>query len=234
VADSHKKLFEENLNEFLSHSKPGNILDIGCATGQFLEIAQERGWQTTGIDISKWACKYLINRGFTDIHHGTLEEANFPDAIFDAVHMSHVLEHVPLPGDFLNEVHRILKPGGRVIIEVPNESLFPYNYMLINFFKPKNLPPRQTPPNHLSLFSPTTLSRLLNDAAFTPVILRSEGFASPHRLLTPVFQEKTTLVKLALLFCRFRIDVRLGFGRYIVAVAQKKRKNQKDSPKTSS
>jgi len=221
TAVSHKKLFEEKFNAFLSNRKPGMILDVGCATGQFLEVAQERGWRTVGIDVSEWVCNYLTNKGFTDIQNCTLEEADFPDELFDAVHMNHVLEHIPLPRDCLTEAHRILKPGGLIVIEVPNEYYFPYNYKIMNMLMPSHMTPRQTAIGHLSLFTPDTLQKVLKSSGFTPIRIRTEGFANQHRTSTPTFKKKTFIIKLALSLCRLHIDTFLGLGRYLVAVARK-------------
>lgn len=221
AAAPHKKLFEEKFDEFLSAQNPGKVLDVGCATGQFLDVAKDRGWQAEGIDVSKWACNYLTERGYQDIYNCTLEESGFAENSFDAVHMSHVLEHIPAPALFLGEVHRILKPAGLVMIEVPNESLFPLNYRLINFLLPKNLPPRKAPRSHLSLFTKSTLRNILKANNLNPILVRTEGFATGSRTETPVFKKRSPLVRAALLLCRLRVDVFLGMGRYIVAAAQK-------------
>jgi 2-polyprenyl-3-methyl-5-hydroxy-6-metoxy-1,4-benzoquinol methylase len=221
TATPHKKFFEEKFNAFLSNRRPGTVLDVGCATGQFLEVARKKGWQAVGIDVSEWVCNYLINKGFTDIHNCTLEEAGFPNEMFDAVNMNHVLEHIPLPLKFFVEVHRILKPGGLIMIEVPNEFYFPYNYSLINMLMPSHLPPRKSPASHLSLFTRNTLFKVLKSSGFTVVTVRTEGFANKYRTSTPTFKQKTLIIKLALLMCRLHIDTFLGLGRYLVAVACK-------------
>lgn len=216
-----KMLFNSKFDEFLSHRKPGKILDIGCAAGQFLMIAKERGWQTAGIDVAKSACDYLIKQGYSKIFNGTLEDVNFQDEEFDAVHMNHVFEHIHWPQAFLKEIHRILKPGGLIILEVPNESIFPYNYKMINIFRHKNTPPRSSHKKHVSLFTCNTLKQFLIRQNFRPEVIRIEGFASKSRLLTPIFQNRSFIVKGLLLLCRYQVDVKLGFGRYIVAVARK-------------
>ena len=221
AAEPHKKLFFEKFDEFLGDRPPGKILDVGCATGQFLEVARERNWKAVGIDVSDWACQHLSEQGYEGIHHGTIEEANFPDAEFDAVNMCHVLEHIPHPHAFMREVRRILKPRGMVILEVPNEARFPYNYKLINILLPNHLPRRTTPSSHLSLFTKGTLKKLLVDSNLKPIILREEGFSSKRRVSTPTFARKTILFKLVLWCCRLNIDKMLGLGRYLVAVGRK-------------
>jgi SAM-dependent methyltransferase len=221
AANAQTVLFNNRFQEFLSGQSHGKVLDIGCATGNFLKVAEQNGWYAVGIDLSQWACRYLQESGFEDVFHTTLEEAKFPDAHFDAVHLSHVLEHVSNPINFLTEIHRVLKPKGRIIIEVPNESRFPWNYKLIHLLQPRHTPRVYMSDKHLSLFTPKTLSRMLFQNGLTPRTIRSEGFATKGRMQTPVFQKKTLMILFLHLVVSLNLDVRVGFGRYIVSMAEK-------------
>jgi len=214
-------LFGNRFKEFLTQQQHGKVLDIGCATGTFLTVAQENGWEAVGIDMSEWAYNYLRKGGFNSIYQCTLEEAEFPDEYFNAVHLSHILEHIPDPGSFLIEIHRILEPKGLVIIEVPNESKFPWNYKLIQLFQPLHRPKRRMTVQHLSLFSPKTMRRMLAENGFSPVIVRSEGFSVKGRMQTPMFQKASLRVFLIKMVAALKLDIGLGFGRYIVAMAEK-------------
>jgi len=217
----HKLLFEEKFNTFLSNITPGKLLDIGCGTGEFLMVGKLRGWKTVGIDISAWVCNYLLEQGYKDIFNCSLEEAGFPDETFHLVHMSHVLEHISKPSQFLEEVYRILKPMGFVLIEVPNERLFPWNYILLNMLKIGHFSSSGISEKHVNLFTKKTLVTLLKRSLLTPLFVQEEGFASKGRITTPAFEEKTFVMRLALLLCRRRLDVLSGMGRYLVALARK-------------
>lgn len=219
--NAHMKLFEEKYNEFLSHRRPGKILDIGCATGSFLRVMKNNGWQVSGIDVSEWACDYSKSQGLQNIFCTTIENALFDNESFDAVNMNHTLEHVHDPIKTLTEVYRVLKPGGLLLIEVPNERLFPYNYKLINALMPKHLPRRNTPHSHFCLFTTRTLKKNLEMSGFKIKLLREEGFSSTGRIGTYVFKKKNVLVKSALALCHYKLDVHFKLGRYIVAIAQK-------------
>jgi 2-polyprenyl-3-methyl-5-hydroxy-6-metoxy-1,4-benzoquinol methylase len=221
AAQSQTVLFNHRFREFLSGQSQGRVLDIGCATGNFLKVAEQFGWDTYGIDLSQWACDYLRKSGFDNIFNATLEEINFKEAYFDAVHLSHVLEHIPDPIAFLVEIKRILKPGGRVIIEVPNEARFPLNYKLIHLLQPRHAPRVEMTDKHLSLFTPHTLKKMLYKGGLTPLVLRSEGFGAKGRMQTPMFQKKTVMLLLMRFAVSLNLDVHLGFGRYIVAMAEK-------------
>lgn len=101
----------------------GKLLDIGCATGKFLELASKAGWEAHGVEISGFAARLARRRGF-NVHCGTLETAAYPDGAFDIVTAFDLLEHLPEPRRFLVEVKRILKPGGVFIVLTPNAGAF--------------------------------------------------------------------------------------------------------------
>lgn len=98
----------------------GKILDVGCAAGFFLNVAKQNGWETYGVEPSRWMSDWGNQRFDVNIKNGTLREAAFPNSFFDVVTMWDVLEHTPDPIAELEEVHRILKKGGIIIINFPN------------------------------------------------------------------------------------------------------------------
>ena len=101
-------------------SKPGRILDVGCATGIFLDGMQQRGWEANGVEPSSFAAEYARRRFGLEVHLGYLEDARFPDGYFDVITFWDVIEHVPSPMLMLAEVERILKPGGWLVLSLPN------------------------------------------------------------------------------------------------------------------
>ncbi|MBI5055303.1 MAG: class I SAM-dependent methyltransferase [Nitrospirae bacterium] len=94
----------------------GKLLDIGCATGVFLDLARKKGWNTRGVELSKWASGYARENFGLDVFTGTLEQTYFPDQSFDVVTAWDVLEHLPNPVVFLKEIKRILKKDGTLYI----------------------------------------------------------------------------------------------------------------------
>jgi len=99
---------------------PGQMVDVGCATGTFLEGMRQRGWQVQGVELIPEAANYARQRLGLEVFTGTLEAAKFPDASFDLVTMWDVLEHVYDPRQALQEVQRILKPGGWFVFSIPD------------------------------------------------------------------------------------------------------------------
>lgn len=139
--------------------RPGCILDIGCATGNFLAGMRTRGWETWGVEPNHFAAGYARDQLQLDVREGTLEQATFPSGFFDVVTMWHVLEHVHDPRATLDEVSRILKPGGWLVITVPHlESwearIFGPYWVGLDI------------PRHLFLFTRLVMRRYLADAGF--------------------------------------------------------------------
>ncbi len=95
------------------------LLDVGCATGIFLEVAREAGWSVEGLDISAYALSRARQKGLT-IHRGTLTGASLPAATYDVITMWDLIEHVPDPVAVLLECRRLLRPGGVLAISTPD------------------------------------------------------------------------------------------------------------------
>ena len=97
----------------------GRLLDYGCGRGDFLLAARRHGWEGMGVERSGTPIMELReNLGLTILTPDALGEV--PDASFDAITLWHVLEHLPEPRVQLTELHRLLRPGGRLLVEVPN------------------------------------------------------------------------------------------------------------------
>ncbi len=97
----------------------GKLLDVGCAIGTELAVAGERGWEAVGLELSKASLAVAREHGH-EARGDTLEDAGFSDGSFDFVTLNHVLEHIPSPGPFLQEIGRVLRPGGLLFVAVPN------------------------------------------------------------------------------------------------------------------
>jgi SAM-dependent methyltransferase len=102
-------------------AEPGRMLDLGCGSGWMLEYYRDRGWEAEGVEYSESACAAGRERGLT-MHHGSLEDADLPTAVFDYVRTNHSFEHLTNPNATLQEISRILKPGGTLFVGVPNTN----------------------------------------------------------------------------------------------------------------
>jgi SAM-dependent methyltransferase len=95
------------------------FLDVGCSTGRVLRLAAASGFAVTGLDYSEWAAEYCRKQGF-DVRCGSLLDQWQEGEIFDVIHCSHTIEHVPDPVAYIREMHRLLKSDGQLMIAFPN------------------------------------------------------------------------------------------------------------------
>ncbi|NJO55778.1 MAG: class I SAM-dependent methyltransferase [Rhodospirillales bacterium] len=96
------------------------LLDVGCATGIFLDGMRRLGWSVQGVEPSPTAAEYAQKRLGLSVFQGRLEAAGFAEASFDAVTLWDVLEHVHEPEQTLADIHRVLRPGGLLVLSLPN------------------------------------------------------------------------------------------------------------------
>lgn len=139
--------------------KAGAFLDIGCATGRLLEHMRDRGWRVQGVEICAASARYGREKRGVQIFTGPLENADFPPGTYSLIHFSHLIEHVPDPRDLLNRVSMLLSPGGSAIIVTPNRKGFQARLLGRKW--------RSCIADHLHLFHPAGLARLLSDVGFT-------------------------------------------------------------------
>src|SRR5262249_40212919 len=110
--------------EAVRRGQQGRVLDVGCGRGLLLAAFRRSGWETQGTELSDAAGSYAREVAKVPVETGTLEAINFPSDHFDAITMWHVLEHIHDPRVMLSEVSRLLKPGGVLLVGVPNFSGF--------------------------------------------------------------------------------------------------------------
>ena len=112
-----------NLINSLQTSK-GTLLDIGAGTGEFLSVAKKDSWQCVGVEPNKKAKDIALKKGVAFVEN----TSDLDDASIDVITMWHVLEHVPDVEKQIVELNRLLKPGGTILIAVPNFNSFDAEY----------------------------------------------------------------------------------------------------------
>ena len=121
-----KANLRDKLKKILRHSKTGALLDYGCGSGSFLGFMQQNGWKVEGVELSKEAAE--IARKRTDSAIWSPDEFVIQPNKYDVISLWHVLEHLP---DFERVVEKLkasLKPGGVLLIAVPNHKSYDANY----------------------------------------------------------------------------------------------------------
>lgn len=137
------------------------FLDIGCATGLLLSHMETLGWKGRGVELCLSSAEYGKNIRKLDIFNGTLEEAEYSDNQFSVIHSSHLIEHLTDPSAYIQEVFRILKPGGFLITTTPNASSLQAGLFGKNW--------RSAIADHMFLFSLGTLTKLIKTQKFNVI-----------------------------------------------------------------
>lgn len=157
-----KKGFYYYLKKIPLEKNNNKLLEIGCSSGMALEVSQEMGWQPTGIDINNAVVEITRHRiKNVEVKSKPLVKCRFPDQYFSAVIMLDVIEHIPDPVPLIEEVSRILKKNGIILILTPNIQSFSARVL-------KNKWPHFLK-EHIIYYSPETLQRLLARFGIVPI-----------------------------------------------------------------
>lgn len=180
IAFLYRKLlrFEVNRYQSVYNSLPSDkerLLDVGCGDGDFIFMAKDKFKECYGVDVSSLrierAKKRAKERSDRDNIHlykcDVDEELPFSDSFFDAVSCIAVLEHVLNPPNVVEKIHRVLKPGGIFIVQVPNIAWILYRIQLLFGKLPKTGGVYLgTDWEHLHNFTKSTICQLLTGKGF--------------------------------------------------------------------
>ena len=147
---------------------PGTLLDVGCSTGLFLHEMRSHRWQGFGVELSTEAAGYARNRFGLTVFEGDFLGVSLEPASVDVVTFWDVLEHTHSPGMQLARAAEWLRPGGAVVISVPNWGSLD-RHLFGEFWQGLD------PPRHLFVFSEAHLASYLSRAGFE--LLHSACFA---------------------------------------------------------
>ena len=98
----------------------GRLLEVGCSWGKFIDVARDRGWKVSGVELSAKSSTSARNELHLDVFTGKLEDSPFVGTqAIDLVISWHVIEHVPDPLSFLRACRSCLRPGGYLVLKTP-------------------------------------------------------------------------------------------------------------------
>ena len=152
-----KRIFDTH-STALPDMEPGRMLEIGCASGNYMQAMADFGWQVQGLEPSAAAAEFSKTRGF-EVTVSDLESASFPDESFDLIVGWMVLEHLHSPVECLRKMHRWLRPGGRLVFSVPNAGSYEFDLFRDAWFALQL-------PTHTYHYDPRTLDRVLTCAGW--------------------------------------------------------------------
>jgi len=199
----------ENLNYYYRRLKSfilkqisgGTILDVGCNAGYFLDVMED--FDRYGVERSGSHAEVAKRKYGDKIFSGTFEDFNPPDSFFDCVSLQDVLDHMTDPVAALRKCHRLLKPGGVLIVKVHDMSSFIARITGRNFYA-------FIPPIHLFYFSRNSLAATLQKASFEVIVSKHIGHTM---FLSTIFYRLSKGNPRSFFFWLYKRTVNTGLGR---------------------
>ncbi len=150
--------FQRNVELFLSKQsrKKGKYLDVGCASGHYVQIFHDLGWDSTGIDVSEYSTEFARDVRGLNVLTGDVVEAGLPAKKYDIITLLNVVEHLPNPREVLKELERLLKDRGMLVVITPNAGSFVAKLRKDKWWGHDDK-------GHIHFFSLGSLGRLLDD-----------------------------------------------------------------------
>jgi len=166
-----EKLIRKEARQFLkgiSQSK-GDLLDIGCGAGFYLDEAKKVGWKVTGVEMSKQLADYATRKFNMPVIVGDFVKVKLPAKKFDVIVLSQVIEHLTDPKPMFNKIRLYLKNNGLFYIATPNIESWLFKVQRQNF-------PYMIPPEHVYFYSPQSITLLLKQNGFIVKSLSTFGY----------------------------------------------------------
>jgi 2-polyprenyl-3-methyl-5-hydroxy-6-metoxy-1,4-benzoquinol methylase len=185
------------------------VLDVGCFTGEFLQLLKAQGADVYGLELQSRAVEIANRKLDGRVFQVDIDRADFPQMSFDLISLLGVIEHVVDPMRLLLRSQELLRPGGLLLIQTPNSGSLLARSM-------RGLWPPYAPVEHIHLFSRQSLTAALLQMGFSEVIFEAHRKKLPvdyvfnmlqnygpefHRLFKPVYTRlPEQLTRLSLTF----------------------------------
>ena len=215
-ADRGWRTLARRFTEMVAPSGPIDLLDVGCGTGQSLQIYQQHCRGYIGIDLSSAAVRYA-----RQTHPGRnwlvadAVQLPFAGGTFDVVAFSSVLHHIPDCRPALREAVRVLRPGGRVFAFDPNllhPAMALFRWPRSPLYSPEGVSPNERP------LLPRELRRWFAESGLRDVRQRCQADI-PYRAVAPRLLNACLSLYNAGDWVMERIGVGRVFGTFVITVA---------------
>ena len=165
----YRAVFDDLAERFPAFTnRPDNLLiDVGCGRGDFLARMKSLGWNVLGIEPDPVSSEIARTHGIP-VFNGSLEQARLAGDTADEISLNHVLEHVHDPLELLRECYSVLRPGGRLVLYLPNIESLGHRFFGRHWAG-------LDPPRHLFHFSPRSIDGLLRQSPFRRCRIRTVG-----------------------------------------------------------
>jgi 2-polyprenyl-3-methyl-5-hydroxy-6-metoxy-1,4-benzoquinol methylase len=177
LSAAQKRRLKKELIRIEPFRQVNRLLEVGAGRGWFLREAAEMGWETLAIEINSDALSYLADKQVGRIISEPAERFEI-DAPVDVVRMWDVIEHLTSPRKAMENIHRALRPGGLLRLATTNfASLSRWingpEWVYLNGS------------DHIFLFEPATIARLLQEGGFSNITIRTRDFNMKRKLYHP-------------------------------------------------
>jgi glycosyltransferase involved in cell wall biosynthesis/SAM-dependent methyltransferase len=185
VEPSRRRMLASVVTRARGLASPGRLLDVGCGGGHLMAAARAEGWRPIGTDLSPEACR--VARATAPVVQATADALPFRAGTLDAVTLVNVLDHTTRPRAVVGEAARVLRPGGLLIVRVPNGAFHTQCVRVLGSLGPwaRWRSWDTYPILHLFSFGPVALRRLVESGGFEVLALVNSELAGP-RLLRPI------------------------------------------------
>lgn len=136
------------------------LLDVGAGSGLFLEVAQNRGWETVGIELNQAMVAMAAEKGIKMVSR-SIDDVRKEEGPFDVVTLWFVLEHIKELDRFMDDIRRALKPGGLLFVIIPQLDCLAYRLL-------GKESPTFAGYSHINFFNIDSLARLVEKHGFAP------------------------------------------------------------------
>lgn len=163
------KRYNEILDMFEPFKQTNNLLDMGCSKGLFLECAKKRGWNVYGTELAEECIEYGDKNDIKIFKSDALPKEFF-ELKFDVITSFEVIEHINNPNPEIDLLKKVLRKGGAYYVTTPN-----FNALSRYVLKEKwNIIEY---PEHLSYYTPSTLTKLMNKHGFKAKLVITSGIS---------------------------------------------------------